>query len=181
MKRITSIFVAAAIVVLSPQVSVGVQAADVVTDAQIAAIRTHCTEIQSVLARLSDADTSLRVNRGNLYDDVILKKLMIPLNQRISANQLDGSELVKITAEYSQMYGEFRQSYFVYNTALEKVRGIDCTKQQVGFYDALTDASDKRQFLAEKNASLVRLISQYQEEFAKFKASTLSSDEEVNT
>lgn len=146
-----------------------VQGADVITDQQIEAIRTNCTDIQATLNRLQQSDLLLRTNRGELYR-TIADKLMVPLNQRIASNQLDGGELVAITAELNSKYKDFYDAYKVYDVALEAAGQIDCVKRPTQFYDAIAAARVKRQDLYTANQELVQLISDYWTEFSTFKA-----------
>lgn len=73
---------------------------DIITDAQIKTIKMHCTDILASLNSLQQNDTLLRHDRGELYR-TLSDKLMVPLNQRIASNQLDGADLVKTTANYN--------------------------------------------------------------------------------
>lgn len=156
-----------------------VQGVDVITDQQIQAIRTNCTEIQATLNRLQQSDLLLRTNRGELYRTVA-DKLMVPLNQRIAANQLDGGELVAITAAFNAKYGDFYDAYKEYDVTLVAASQIDCTKRPTQFYDAIAAARTKRQELHKTNEELVQLIADYWTEFKAFrtKLTTQSGDDE---
>lgn len=149
-------------------------AASIITDAQIASIKMHCTDIQASLNTLHQNDVLLRYNRGELYR-TIADKLMSPLNQRIASNQLDGGELVKITAQYNTAYQAFYDDYKVYEMSLNDARAIDCTKLQTKFYDQLGDASQKRIQLHDTNTKLVSLASDYKKEFERFKIQQLKA------
>lgn len=146
-----------------------VQGVDVITDQQIAAIRTNCTEIQGTLNRLQQSDLLLRTDRGELYR-TIADKLMVPLNQRIASNQLDGGKLVAITAEFDSEYQEFYDAYKEYDMALVAASQIDCVKRPTQFYDAVAVARTKRQALGKANQQLVKLISDYKREFTAFRS-----------
>jgi hypothetical protein len=141
---------------------------DVITDQQIQAIRTNCTEIQGTLNRLQQSDLLLRTDRGELYR-TIADKLMVPLNQRIASNQLDGGKLVDITADFNSKYKEFYNAYKEYDRALVAANEIDCVKQPTQFYDAVAVARDKRRVLGKANEALVALITDYKTEFKSFR------------
>ena len=173
MKRIILLLVAAVLSISFAPVT-QTSAVDIITDAQIESIRTHCTDIQGSLNRLNQADTLLRYNRGQLYL-LVANKLMSPLNQRIASNQLDGSELVKITANYKSAYKRFFNAYKEYDVTLADAQAIDCTKQPTTFYDKLSEASDKRLALHAANAEIVQLANQYQDKFNEFSANTVAA------
>lgn len=142
----------------------------VISDAQITAIRTHCSELQATLNRVRQADTLLRYDRGQLYR-TIADKLMVPLNQRIASNQLDGSKLVATTAEFNLTYQEFFEAYRVYDIALNLATDVDCTRQPTTFFDRLMEARDKRETLHEASKELTKLAKQYRQEFTEFRDS----------
>lgn len=141
--------------------------ADIITDGQIQAIKSQCQELQSTLSRLQQSDILLRTDRGELYR-TIANKLMVPLNQRIATNQLDGSQLVAITADYNKTYTKFYDSYSTYAQALTDTTNINCSNQPTQFYDAITKAYDKRAELHAVNQKLVTLATNYRKEFVSF-------------
>ncbi len=141
---------------------------NVITDSQIAMIKTHCTDLQASLNRLHQSDTLLRFNRGELYR-TISDKLMVPLNQRIASNQLDGSTLVQITANYNTSYQTFFDSYKVYEVSLSAALSTDCVRQPTTFYDQVADARAKRIALHTASVRLVELAGQYKKSFGDFR------------
>lgn len=144
---------------------------DVITDAQISAIRTHCVALQASLNRLHQTDALLRYNRGQLYT-TIRDKLMTPLNQRIASNQLDGSKLVKTTASFDSAYDKFYEAYRVYENSLSRVLDTDCTRQPTTFYSRLADAREKRLELHAISQQIVALAVQYKVQFDAFAQGT---------
>ncbi|MGK2896538.1 MAG: hypothetical protein ACSLEY_02995 [Candidatus Saccharimonadales bacterium] len=174
MQRITRIITAClaltiAISFTTTQTSHGEDRLDIITDNQVRAIRTQCTELQATLHRIYQSDAVLRHNRGQLYK-TISDKLMVPLNQRVASNQLDGSGLVAITALFNTTYEEFYDAYKDYEGALSKAMGVDCTKNPTQFYDAVADAREKRTLLYMSSSKLVQLADRYQEEFDVFRS-----------
>lgn len=144
----------------------------VVTDSQIAAVKSRCTEIQASLNRLEASDKLLRHNIGNTLL-TISDKLMTPLNQRVASNQLDGSSLVSITATYTKVYkgdpeGDFYNSYVDYENSVVAAMRIDCIKQPTTFLDALDEAHEKRLKLRDATKRLMGLARDYLEAFDKF-------------
>lgn len=145
----------------------------VITDRQIAAVKSRCTDIQASLNRLEASDKLLRHNIGNTFLTVS-DKLMTPLNQRVASNQLDGSKLVGITAEYTKAYkgdpdGDFYNSYLDYENSLVAVMRIDCIKQPTTFLDALDEAHQKRLKLREATERLMSLARDYKKAFDTFR------------
>ena len=138
-------------------------------------VRDRCVENQATLNRLHQADAFLRNDRGDLYR-TISDKLMVPLNRRLADNQLDGSALIAITADYNKTYSQFYDDYIAYDNALSKVLKIDCTKEPVTFYTTLIDARQKRYILSNDNQALIKLIKSYGTEFDHFHTSFLEDE-----
>jgi hypothetical protein len=143
-----------------------------ITQKKIARIRDHCVENQASLNRLHQNDAFLRTNRGNLYR-TISDKLMIPLNQRLVANRLDGGDLITVAADFDSEYDRFYSSYIAYDNALTELLAVDCSKQPVTFYNALLNARTKRAELSSSNQKLKQLVEQYGNAFKIFKAEQL--------
>lgn len=142
---------------------------DTITPEIIARIRSRCIENQGTLNRLHKTDAFIRNDRGNLYR-TIGDKLMVPLNRRLASNQLDGGALLSITSDYKTEYNRFYRAYIEYDNALSAVLDIDCDRQPVAFYNALTDARNKRAKVSESITKLKDLIRQYGVSFGDFKA-----------
>ena len=148
--------------------------ADVITDDQIKVIRSRCTELKATLQQLHDSDKLLRINRGDLYQ-VLSDELMSPLNQRIASNQLDGANLVRITANYTTAYQQFYTAYQSYENSLTALLAINCVNQPTTFYSQLLDAHEKRINLHETSVKLVTLAKDYKTNFTAFKKSALKN------
>ncbi len=139
-----------------------------ITQEKIAHIREHCVENQASLNRLRQADAFLRTDRGNLYR-TISDKLMVPLNQRLASNSLDGGNLIGLAADFTEEYDRFYGAYVDYASSLTELLSIDCSRQPVTFYSTLLKTRAYRQQVAESNQKLKSLIRQYGEEFVRFK------------
>ena len=168
MKKIMIVISAVLIAVAAVQTARAQQSDDIITDAEITAIKTHCSDIQVTLNRLKQADKLLRLDRGQVHR-VIRDKLMTPLNQRIASNQLNGSELVATTAAYNNEYQKFFAAYTEYDTALSLAISTDCVKQPTTFYDRVADAREKRFTLRQASRELVILAGQYKSQYENFK------------
>lgn len=143
------------------------QEAPPMDDAHIERIRANCTYAKSALNRVYESDGLLRVNRGQLYESVSTR-LMTNLNSRIILNRLDGVELISITNSYERALTDFRTNYQQYEQQLSQAISIDCTKQPVAFYDAVTSARQKRTAVYDSVASLNGQASKYKDAFEKF-------------
>ena len=141
-----------------------------ITPEKIEKIKTHCTENQATLNRLHQTDAFLRTNRGELYR-TISDKLMVPLNRRLASNQLDAGSLLTITADFNAEYRVFFDAYIQYDNAMTHLLTIDCNKEPVTFYNALTSAREKRVILSESNQAIQDYIRAYGVEFTDFKES----------
>ncbi len=168
MKKIMLVIVAALIALATVQTARAQQSDDIITDAEITAIKTHCSDIQVTLNRLKQADKLLRLDRGVVYK-ALADKLMVPFNQRIASNQLDGSELVATTATYNSQYQKFFAAYTEYDTMLSLAISTDCVKQPTTFYDRVADAREKRLALHQASKELVASAGQYKIQYESFK------------
>lgn len=166
--RHIAIFGVSIVAVLIGSAYIARAAENIITDRQRETIRTNCTDLQATLNRVHQNDTLLRINRGNLYRTVS-EKLMVPLNQRIAANQLDGGELSKIVADYNEQYLEFTTVYKDYETKISAAMKVDCTKQPTSFYDNVIIAHEGRRELYRANAGVVALAEEFQAEYLLFK------------
>ena len=143
-------------------------ASTTITPEVVERVKARCVDNQSRLNRLHKTDAFLRTERGNVYR-TISDKLMVPLNRRLAANQLDGGALLTITADYNDAYTDFYDAYIEYDNALSKVLDIDCSKEPVSFYNALIDAREKRAKLSAINQSIKELVRKYGVAFTDFK------------
>lgn len=155
----------------------GEEPGDIITDVQLQAIRARCSELHASLNRVYQSDKVFRHDRGQLYRTVS-DKLMVPLNQRIASNQLDGSGLVAVAAQYNATYDDFYEAYKSYEQALVKAMAINCTKNPTQFYDSVADAREKRIVLQTYNNKLVELASKYKSEFDIFRANQADEEKE---
>lgn len=144
-------------------------------DAHIERIKANCIEAQTKLTRLHTADALLRVNRGQLYEQ-ILTKLMSPFNSRVALNNLNSSELVSIAATYQQQLTTFRTNYQQYEETLSSALKMNCTDQPVAFYDKITDAREKRKKVHESTITLKQSIETYKTAFTAFRGSLPKED-----
>lgn len=119
------------------------QSAAPMTDAQIARIRLNCVSAKNTVAQLHASDALLRVNRGQIYESMTTK-LMKPFNDRASSNHFDTSGLTLAIQNYDSMLTTFRTDYQSYEEQLSNALNIDCSKEPVAFYDAVSLARTLR-------------------------------------
>lgn len=137
------------------------------TEAHIARIKENCVDAQATLTQLHTSDALLRVNRGRVYE-AVATKLMVPLNSRIAANQLDGTSLVAIFGTYEKELIEFRTRYQAYEQSMSDMLRINCTNQPVSFYDKVNETHAKRQLVHESVVELHGAINDYKAAFEVF-------------
>lgn len=140
-----------------------------ITQEKIEKIRNNCTQNQASLNQLHQNDAFLRTDRGDIYR-TISDKLMVPLNRRLAANQLDAGKLVELSATFSNQYDDFFDAYFEYDNALTDVLRTDCRLEPVTFYNNLLEARTKRAILYKANQALMETIREYDTSFTDFKA-----------
>jgi len=141
--------------------------ADVVTDKQLTLIRNNCTNLKVTLTRIQNSDLSLRINRDYVYQ-AIANQLMVPLNQRIASNQLDGTDLIAITADFKKADKDYYNAYKSYANAMSNATSIDCTRQPSQFYDAVAEARKQRKSFYQADQTMVDLMNNYRSKFTAF-------------
>lgn len=145
-----------------------VHAADVeMTPDHVARIRANCVEAQSVLQRVHVSDALLRVNRGQLYEQMTTK-LMSPLNSRISLNRLDGTTLALTSSDYERQLDSFRKAYIDYEETMSDALAINCADKPVSFYDLVNETRNKREKVHQETQQLNRIINRYGTQFDAF-------------
>lgn len=161
------IAIAAVVVAMSPGVSAQPETSLVLTEGQIALIRTNCIASQSVLNRVHANDGLMRVNLGQQYE-TISARLMAPMNSRIALNKLDGLELAKTTVDFNKKLDEFRSVYQEYERTVSSTLATNCVNQPVAFYDSVSLARTKRQTVQTTVSQLNALVTQYRSQFEAF-------------
>lgn len=150
--------------------AVRAESTDVLSDEQRTLIVNTCTDLQATLNQIDHSDRLARHDQGQLYLS-IADKLMTPLNQRLAANRLDGSQLLQIAANYSLAYQDFYNTYRDYGLSLRNALEIDCKKQPVMFYDAIAAAREKRNNVQTTSQKLLTLAEQYRTQVTQLRTS----------
>lgn len=171
LKRMLSLTLIAAVFVGAP---VFAQASSTMTDAHITHIKANCQNALATLSRIHTNDSPIYINRNQTYFS-ISDKLMARLNSRLTLNRYDATQLVKTASDYNSALTDFRTAYKNYNDAMNTALDIDCTKQPVGFYDAVVAARTAREQVRASSDKLTSLINQYQQAVQQFKQQHFSS------
>lgn len=130
------------------------------TDAMVAHIRQVCVAAQGNLGRIRASDALLRINQGQALQS-ISTSLMAPFNSRVALNQLDSGMMTSITSTFATELDTFRSDYQQYEEATSKAIQIDCVKQPVEFYDAVTNARTKRSIVHTDMLALQKSLRDY--------------------
>lgn len=138
------------------------------TNEHIQHIRDNCRAANRTLSQLHASDALLRVNRGQLYD-LISTKLMARMNSRLALNRLDASNLVSATANFDRTLGEFRISYQAYEEQMSSTLKIDCRKEPVEFYNAVSKTRELRGKVHHSVENLTHYINEYSRAFEVFR------------
>jgi len=86
----------------------------------------------------------------------------------VANNDFDNATLVSVTTNYGLMLDNFRSDYKAYEEHLSSAIAIDCSKQPVAFYDAITLARSERTKVHADVLKLNQSIDQYQSDIGQF-------------
>lgn len=139
------------------------------TDEQIGRIRSSCFSAKNTLNQLHASDALLRVNRGQIYESMSTK-LMTRFNSRADSNNLDIKDLTAVAQDYTTALMTFREDYISYEVQLSAALNIDCLKEPVSFYDAVTAARTMRTQVHTDVTKLHQYIDDYKTAFDAFTA-----------
>jgi hypothetical protein len=166
MRKIASLFVALVVATLITQPA-RAEGALILTDVQIFGIQENCLNSKAALTRLHTADTLLRVNLGQRYEN-ISQRLMAPLNSRIALNGMDGIELTKLAVEYNQTIKQFTSQYSKYDAAVSDALDTDCVEDPVAYYQKIEQTRADRARVHETTKQINQLLSKYKAAFEAF-------------
>ncbi|MEI6850934.1 MAG: hypothetical protein WCK26_03130 [Candidatus Saccharibacteria bacterium] len=147
------------------------------SDQQVQTILSNCSSTKNTLNQLHASDALLRVNMGQIYES-ISTKMMNGFNERVSNNKFNNSDLVNTTNDYNLTLNTFRSDYKVYEEHLSSAIKIDCSKQPVAFYDAVSLARSERDRVHADIAKLNQYLDQYKSAIEKFEKDFQSNNGE---
>jgi hypothetical protein len=148
------------------------------TDQQIKLISNNCLSAKNTLNQLHVSDALLRVNMGQMYESMSTK-LMDRFNSRVTNNNFNNIDLVSTTKSYGLMLDTFRLDYKTYEEQLSSALAIDCTKQSVAFYDAVSVTRTERDQVHTDVVKLNQYIDQYQSAVNQFEKDYQASVKET--
>jgi len=132
-----------------------------ISNEQINRIYTNCTLTKNTLNQIHASDALLRVNMGQIYESMS-NKLMTRFNNRVANNNFDNKSLKSVTDSYNSTLDTFRTDYKRYEEHLTAAINIDCKKQPVSFYDAISSARSDRGRVHNDIVKINQFIDQYQ-------------------
>lgn len=168
MRKLPGIILIATLIVLACQ-PVRAEGALILTDAQISGIQENCRKSKAALEQLHTADTLLRVNLGQRYENMSLR-LMAPLNARIVGNNMDGVDLTKLTVQYNQAIKQFSSDYSKYDATVNQALKTDCAKDPIMYYQRIEQARSDRASVHKSADTANGLLGQYKTAFEAFTA-----------
>lgn len=127
---------------------------------RLQALQRQCTPIKVLLRRLHTNDAVLRVNAGQVYNQ-LSSQLMARFNGRLALNQVDSSQFVEITKHYDQALSRFSNEYKAYEEAMSGLLDIRCDVHPAEFYAQLVKARDNRYVLSSTIKDMNRIVGEY--------------------
>ena len=177
MNRALISLIIALVLAATPSAVWAVSQSEVLADDQVEYIRNNCADTQNSLRSLYATDAVARVNLGQQYE-AVATKLMVPMNNRISLNKLDGVELTKTTVAFNDELDNFRKTlYPPYKEKLSDIVSMKCYDQPIEFYDKLTAILDLRTQLRASVDRLGELMAQYRSQLADVEKAALAGGE----
>ncbi len=163
MKRLISVSVMLAVLIGTAIAAAEPMTLLMLTDSQIAELRSNCTSIQSSLNRVHENDALARVKLGREYETVSTR-LMASMNNRVLLGKLDGVALTQTTVDFNAEFEHFRGAqglYQDYEKTMSAALDINCNNQPVEFFDTVTRARTKREAVKTSIDRLNQLMAQY--------------------
>lgn len=136
-----------------------------------------CLAVKFKINEIHRSDKLLRVTMGESYDN-ISTGLMGNMNARIVQNKLDGSELIKIAADFEKAHKDFRDVYMRYDDSLVDLIKADCQTSTQTYYSSLQTTRELRTDVEEHVEQLNELIEQYHAAFDEFRKTIETKDED---
>ncbi len=157
MNRIVTCLAVAIVLLSSPLVRAE---ASLLSDQQIAAIRTGCQSGLQGVRLVQETEAASRVNRGQVYESTL--RLMSALNSRLALNKIDAGLLTSSTANAQKKLDLFHQHYLDYASKMDQTLAINCKDAPVSFYDSLTRAREARALVAKDIVEIDNQLNEYQ-------------------
>lgn len=143
-----------------------------------ATVEMNCLDVKMELSKIYEQDGLNRVNAGQLYE-TMSSRLMTRLNAKVVSDRLDGTELVRIAADYEDALQEFRDEYHDYEVAMNALLKADCQSRQQAFYLALTEVRASREAVYESVEAIDTATKEYYEAYEEFRDDYLSDADDT--
>lgn len=132
-------------------------------DEQLALVRMNCGRAQTTLDRIRKNDVLSRIYLGQEYE-TISYNFMAPLNNRTANTRLDGTELTKTTASFSEQLDKFHTDYSQYTRSVNDALTMKCADHPWDFYEKIIDAYNDRVELKKDITTLEAYAKQYRQQ-----------------
>lgn len=127
---------------------------------QISTISTKCDLIHNSLQSVSANDARIYVNLSKYYE-MITNRFIVPLNLRLTRNNIPNTELAELQVKYVNARAELKTTYLEYQRLLEELKSFNCTDRPEEFYGRLQIVRKKRSVLADYTTKLRKMTSEY--------------------
>lgn len=127
---------------------------------QISTISTKCDLIHNSLQSVSANDARIYVNLSKYYE-IINNRFIVPLNLRLTRNNIPNTELAELQVKYANTRANFKTTYLDYQRLLEELKSFNCTDRAEEFYSRLQIVRKKRTTLADYTTKLRKMTAEY--------------------
>lgn len=134
--------------------------ASALTPRQESAISTKCDLIHNSLRSISANDARVYTNISRYYE-IINTRFIVPLNLRLTRNNILNNSLAELQVNFAKTRGDFRTTYLDYQRMLEELINYNCSTNPEDFYNHLEEVREKRSSLATYAAKLRSMVSDY--------------------
>lgn len=141
-----------------------------ISDQQAAQVRQACKPAQSILQRLQTTDVATRVNRGQIYEN-LLNRLITPFDSRVSLNRYDATALNGAAIAIGQKFTQFKTDYVQYSDDFSQLLTYNCQSDPRGFYAVLVTTRNDRTAVSNDINNIKSAIDRYTGAFTSFKTS----------
>lgn len=128
-----------------------------ITVEQKAAIMGNCEAIRKSLQNVQHQDSRMRVYYGR-YFETIYSKFIVPLNMRLTENNLLNDNLLNNQTKFAEMRTDFSSDYVDYQKTLESLVAVNCKEEPEKFYDLLVQTRSKRQMVNDDIIGIRKII-----------------------
>ena len=156
-KKIAAVFLATTLIANSATVFA---ATPKISTEQKAAIVDHCDEIRENLRNVQHQDSRARVYYGRYYE-TISSKFIVPLNMRLTENNLLSDNLLNNQNKFTSFRTDFGSDYVEYQRSLEELVTINCKEEPEKFYELLQTVREKRKNVNQDAVDLRKVITDH--------------------